>query len=236
MNYLYLLLNLGSISIPFIFSFHPKLRFYKFWKSLLFALVITMTVFISWDIIFTQIGIWGFNQDYFLGFQIANLPIEEWLFFICIPYACVFTHYALLKYMPYLKLSERLAKIIVVLLILTLVTTALIHLDKWYTSINFLFASALIVLVQFNNKNLFRTYFWTFLVMLLPFFIVNGILTGSYIESEVVWYNNAETLGIRLATIPIEDTVYAFSLILMNLFLNEFFQVLIDKKKHRINS
>jgi lycopene cyclase domain-containing protein len=55
--------------------------------------------------------------------------------------------------------------------------------------------------------------------MLIPFFIVNGILTGSFIENEVVWYNDFENLGIRLFTIPIEDTVYAFTLILLNLFV-----------------
>jgi lycopene cyclase domain-containing protein len=60
--------------------------------------------------------------------------------------------------------------------------------------------------------------------MLIPFFIVNGILTGSFIENEVVWYNNSENLGIRLFTIPIEDTIYALSLILTNLALTEYFQ------------
>jgi lycopene cyclase domain-containing protein len=55
--------------------------------------------------------------------------------------------------------------------------------------------------------------------MLIPFFIVNGILTGTGIENEVVWYNNDENLGIRMLTIPIEDSVFAFSLILLNLLL-----------------
>jgi lycopene cyclase domain-containing protein len=60
--------------------------------------------------------------------------------------------------------------------------------------------------------------------MLIPFFIVNGILTGSFIENEVVWYSADEIIGIRLFTIPIEDTVYAFTLILTNLALVEFFE------------
>ena len=60
--------------------------------------------------------------------------------------------------------------------------------------------------------------------MLIPFFLVNGILTGSFIEEQVVWYNNSENLNLRVFTIPIEDTIYAFSLILTNLVLTEYFQ------------
>jgi lycopene cyclase domain-containing protein len=65
--------------------------------------------------------------------------------------------------------------------------------------------------------------------MLIPFFIVNGVLTGSWIESQVVWYNNAENLGIRMGTIPVEDSIYAYSMILMNLFFFEYFT---QKSKH----
>ncbi|GIR49788.1 MAG: hypothetical protein CM15mP58_18850 [Burkholderiaceae bacterium] len=50
-----------------------------------------------------------------------------------------------------------------------------------------------------------------FLVMLIPFFIVNGVLTGSWIVDQVVWYNDTENLGLRISTIPIEDGIYAYS-------------------------
>jgi lycopene cyclase domain-containing protein len=53
---------------------------------------------------------------------------------------------------------------------------------------------------------------------------VNGVLTGTGIEEPVVWYNNAENLGIRLLTIPIEDIGYAFTMIYGNVFLIEKFK------------
>ncbi len=219
MNHLYLLLNLGSVSIPFIFSFHPKLKFYTYWKSLFLSILITMCIFIPWDVIFTNNGFWGFNEAYFLGSKIFGLPIEEWLFFICIPYACVFTHYALLFYFPNKKISLKNVKIISYLFVAILLLTIIFNYNKWYTLVNFTYAIILITIILKTNIELLQTYFLTFLVMLIPFFIVNGILTGSFIENEVVWYNNDENLGIRLFTIPIEDTIYAFSLILTNLYI-----------------
>ena len=68
-----------------------------------------------------------------------------------------------------------------------------------------------------------RNFYPAFLVILIPFFLVNGILTGSFIEEEVVWYNNAENLGFRIFTIPVEDIFYALGLILLTVFLTELF-------------
>jgi lycopene cyclase domain-containing protein len=184
--------------------------------------MLTMGVFIPWDVIFTINGVWGFNSDYFLGFEIFSLPLEEWLFFVCIPFACVFTHYALLLYFPNLKLNKVATKAISISLVLILFILALANYDKWYTLVNFSLAIPLTWLIYKYNPQLLQHFFLTFLVMLIPFFIVNGVLTGSWIDNQVVWYNDAENLGIRVGTIPLEDSIYAYSMILMNLYFFEY--------------
>lgn len=223
MNSLYLWLNIGSIAVPLLYSFHPKLQLYKKFHWLLLSLMLTMGVFIPWDVIFTINGVWGFNSDYFLGFEIFSLPLEEWLFFICIPFACVFTHYALLLYFPNLKLNKVATRAISISLVLILFILALANYDKWYTLVNFSLAIPLTWLVYKYNPQLLQHFFLTFLVMLIPFFIVNGVLTGSWIDNQVVWYNDAENLGMRMGTIPVEDSIYAYSMILMNLYYYEYF-------------
>ena len=216
-------LNIGSVVIPFIYSFHPKLQLYKKFHWLLLSLLLTMGVFIPWDIVFTVNGIWGFNPDYFLDTEILDLPLEEWLFFICIPFACVFTHYALLIYFPKMKLNIANTKRLAIGLITVLSVVTLFNFDKWYTLVNFSLAIPLTLIVLKYNSKLLQRFFLTFLVMLIPFFIVNGVLTGSWIVDQVVWYNDTENLGLRISTIPIEDGIYAYSMILMNLFFFEYF-------------
>lgn len=224
MNYLYLVLNISSLIIPFLFSFHPKIKLYKIWKPLFIAIGFTMVIYIIWDVIFTKIGIWGFNENYFLGIKFFNLPIEEWLFFICIPYACIFMHYALLVYLPNMILTKKATQITLIILIILFISIMVINYNKWYTLINFGYAILLILIVKKYNFKLFQQYLFTFLFMLIPFFLINGILTGSFIHNEVVWYNNNENLGIRIVTIPVEDIIYAFTLILTNLFILQLLQ------------
>jgi lycopene cyclase domain-containing protein len=224
MWHLYLLLNLSSLSIPFLFSFHPKLRFYKLWKYFFPATFIMMAFFIPWDINFTQNGIWGFNEKYLSGIKLGNLPLEEWLFFICIPYACIFTIYAFKNMLPKFSISEKTTQIVYFLLQTILIATLLYFYDRLYTAVNFGYAIVLLALVYNYKRETLQVFFPIFLILLVPFFIVNGFLTGSWIHEEVVWYNNAENLGIRIGSVPIEDSIYALTMLLTIYILMEKFK------------
>jgi lycopene cyclase domain-containing protein len=223
-KYLYLLLNIFAISIPLAASFYPKHNFSKKWRYLLPAIVVPGAGFIIWDIWFTEMGIWGFNERYLTGITLVNLPLEEWLFFVTIPYACVFTYHSL-AYLVNKDWLGPFAQGISYFLIGFLIILAILHFGKWYTSLTFILLSLYLLfhVVVFKRPFLGRFYF-TFLCILIPFFLINGILTGSFIEEQVVWYNEDHFMGFRMGTIPVEDTFYGMLLLLLNVSIFEWLQ------------
>tara|TARA_R110002050_G_scaffold204327_1_gene339598 strand:- start:86406 stop:87098 length:693 start_codon:yes stop_codon:yes gene_type:complete len=228
---LYWIVNLLAISVPFLVSFHPRIQLHKKWSLLFSAIIISLIPFVLWDIWFTQSGFWGFNENYLSGHYLLDLPVEEWFFFIAIPYACIFTHYALTTLWHSVKISNQSVNIITVVLLVLMLVLAVMYHERMYTLVDMVFGIIVLVFAYVIDASLLRKFYLTFLVMLLPFFVVNGVLTGSGIEGEVVWYNNAQNIGFRIGTIPIEDIIYAFSLIILNLVL---FQLL-DRYKRKSN-
>ncbi|WP_366183926.1 lycopene cyclase domain-containing protein [Flavobacterium ovatum] len=216
---LYLILNIASFIIPFLYSFEKRMQFSKRWKSFFPALLLTAAFFIVWDIFFTKIGVWHFNPRYHTGIEILGLPIEEWLFFICIPYASLFIHFAFHYFLPKAALSDTTVIRIYGLIVIIVLPVLIWNWGKWYTTVNYSLLLILVTYTVLKAPQILNTFFITFLIILIPFAIVNGILTGSFIAEPVVFYNDAENLGIRLGTIPIEDIGYAFSMLLMTLVI-----------------
>lgn len=227
-HYLYLTVDILTILLPFLFSFHPKANFAKKWKYLWLAIALPAILFLLWDEYFTQLGVWGFNPTYLTGIYIGHLPLEELMFFICVPYACVFTYEAL-NYLIKKDYFAPYQKTISIVLVIAMLSVGTFSLDKWYTATTFFGLAIYISILQFVVKSTFLSrFYFSYMIVLIPFFMVNGILTGSFIEGEVVWYNNAENLGIRMGTIPVEDTFYGMLLLMMNVSIFEWLQ---PKKK-----
>lgn len=224
MKYLYLLIDLCTVIIPLLFSFHPKINFYKEWRWFIPANIATAAIFITWDMVFTRAGVWGFNENYITGIYFYNLPIEEVLFFICIPYACVFTYYCLDRFYT-IQRDLKTENIILVSLSMLLLVTGTCFYSRRYTSSVFISLPILLIVIKyFIKKDWLCKLFIIYPVLLMPFFIVNGILTGTGLEQPVVWYNDNENMGLRILTIPVEDIFYGLELIVLNIFFYKLFR------------
>jgi lycopene cyclase domain-containing protein len=215
-RYTYLLVDFFCVLFPFIFSFHPKINFHKQWRYFIIPCLLAALFFLVWDVLFTNAGVWSFNHSRTIGIYLFGLPAEEYLFFFCVPYACVFTYYCMTLFFNFSSIGKA-AQVITWLLICLLTITALFHLQQLYTSITFLLLALCLLLICLIRKTSYLSAFYvSFFIILIPFFISNGILTGSVIATPVVLYNDHFNLGIRLFTIPVEDTFYGMLLLLMN--------------------
>ena len=220
-KYLYLFLDIATLVIPLLASFYPKHSYYKNWISLFKAIVIVAVAFLIWDAFFTGLGVWGFNATYLSGVFLGNLPIEEVLFFFCIPYSSVFVYFSM-EYLLKKNYFKSIHHFISVTLILMGLVLLVFNYNKWYTASTFSLLVVYLVCNLILKRDLSLHYF-AYSVTLVFFFIVNGVLTGSFISEPVVWYDDAQNLGVRLGTIPFEDVFYGFLLIALVIdFFNYF--------------
>ena len=134
----------------------------------------------------------------------------------------------MLKYFVKNPPFTRIAKPLTYALIVFFLIVAFSNMDRQYTFVNFLVAAITLMVhwIIFGKQHLGRFYL-TYLVHLIPFLLVNGVLTAI----PVVEYNDMENLGIRLGTIPIEDTVYSMSLLFMNLSIFEYLLAKVKQPK-----
>lgn len=222
--YTYLLVNLLSMLFPFLFSFHPRLRFSRHFGPVFTAITAIALPFLVWDHFFTAAGNWSFSPRHTLGPHLFALPLEEVLFFFCIPFACLFIYHVLKVTKTRLPLPEAgpraaLFPAAVGALALGLLLLAALHLERAYTAWVFsLSGLALLLGLRIWTRERWSFFLAAYLFHLIPFFLVNGILTSL----PVVSYNDAENLGIRIYTIPVEDMAYSFLLLFGNMALYEF--------------
>ena len=209
---LYGYLIIGAFIGPLLLSFDKKVAFYKNIKFFILGLLFTATFFLVWDEAFTINKIWGFNPRYLWGIYLGHLPLEEVLFFFIVPYNCVFIHQVLKVYFPDVKLKNWGTRFFVLLGISSLVLTVF-YFKNWYTFTTCLITFCCCVYALAMKPSWLGNFAFTYCVCLLPFFIVNGALTGAFTTEPIVWYSEKHIIGWRMTTIPFEDLYYNFSML-----------------------
>ncbi len=205
--YLYLYLMLFTLSAPLIRGFEPRIAYYRKWKALFPALLLVAIPFWLWDYYFTVWGVWGFNKQYLLGYYIAGLPLEEVLFFLIVPFTCIFC-YEVFNYFIVKDYLSPIARPFTLFFGLFLLAVGLFNPTKAYTLWACGGAGLFLIGQAIAGHEKLGRFWFMWVVILLPKLLVNGALTGSFTPQPVVWYNDEENLGLRLFTIPLEDFAY----------------------------
>lgn len=212
----YLLLDILYLAIPLSLSFSGKAPFFRKWKYLGISTLVTGIIFFSWDVVFTSMGIWEFNPDRLAGPFILNVPLEQALFYICMPYAAVFVYHTLTHaierdyiYFHHELISSGLSVIFMVL--------GIFHMDKAFTGTVFVISGIFLAfqMIVLKPRYMSRFYFATPLILLL--LIPHALLiTGQFSIQLVVWHDIRETMGIRLGTAPVEVLLFGWLIVLVN--------------------
>jgi lycopene cyclase domain-containing protein len=225
----YLIILLLSLAFPLGYTIFKR-DLIKDWKALALSTSLVALAFLAWDNKFTHFEVWGFNDDYCLGLYFGEIPLEEILFFLIIPFCSLFIHFALIHLRPRLTLTPTTTRAITIALLVLTFTLAITNWSRSYTVVNFSILTVVLILAILFKRTILSRFYISFLIILGPFLLVNGALTGAFTDEPVVWYDNHENIGIRLITIPLEDIGYAFSMLMSNLILFDVF-----RKKSTLN-
>jgi lycopene cyclase domain-containing protein len=212
--YLYLLIDLAIIIFPLAISFEGKrINYLSKIKSVALSTLIVSTVYIIWDVFATSRGHWSFNSDYLVGLSFLGLPLEEILFFITVPFSCLFAYEALVYFLKdaRMPLPDKLLPIIGVAIALL----SIAFFRNEYTFLALLSVGLSILAVSMLDRTFFSSrLYWAYIaVTFMLFFIFNFLLTSL----PIVEYSDLATTGLRVTTIPIEDFMFNFSMLTLYL-------------------
>jgi lycopene cyclase domain-containing protein len=209
----YLTINIIIIAFPLFFSFLPFLGLIKNLKALAVSIISVGLLFFIWDSFVTFRGDWMFNPAHITGLKLLNLPIEEALFFITVPFSCIFLYEGLARYFK--ESTVLYSRKLYIFLGYISFMAALIFYYRGYTCIVLAVLGITMFLAAYILKDVFssRIYWLWMLCGMTLFFVFNYFLTSI----PVVLYNPYAITNIRILTIPIEDFLYNFSMLTLYL-------------------
>ncbi len=215
---LYFWIIISIVSIPLLLSFERRISYFKKWPNVFSSIFLVGSFYVAWDMIATWVKDWSFNSAYVGSFKIVNLPIEEVLFFVVVPFSCIFI-YEVICYFSKKNDDVEYNKNIIYIFIVFLMALALRFQDQSYTAMSLILLAGFFFLsVNFFKGIVFKKNFFAYiLICYAPFLVFNGILTGI----PVVSYNSASIWGARILSIPVEDFIYNFTFLGFSLIVYE---------------
>lgn len=218
-NYIFLgILVLISIA-PLILTIKGKYDFAKKLRYGMPAIFISGFMFLLWDIRFTQVGIWSYDAEYTIGIFHKGLPLEQWIFYLVFPYTALLIYEIISNRFRSIDLNN-IFTAISLLLILVFAVVAYMFRMRIYTFFSFLFTTIYLGYTIFRKqfKPHLTHYFFTFLAILIPYFILYGYLTWNL----AIEYHQEQVLNVWIGMMPVENIVFLFLLLLINITVYEY--------------
>jgi len=222
----YLILDFLIIAFPLIFSFKWKFKYYKFFKPLAASIIIVGISYIIWDLIVTYRGDWGFNKDFLIGIKFFDLPIEEILFFVVVPFACIFIYENLVFFIKDKKIAFN--KWFYIGIAGVFIAVGILFRNQDYTILSMFSCALFFIVAATMMPDILKSMnYWLYIVVsFLPFIIFNYFLTSLIVvwyNPNAIWGGNGAWNG-RFFTIPFEDFFYNFAMLSFYLMVYLYFR------------
>ncbi len=220
-KHIYSIIALVSVAGPVALSFDEKIHFWTHAPAVGLAILTVGLLYLLWDAYVTARGDWQFNPVYTGSFRIAGLPIGEILFFIAIPYACLFVYEVVVGYFGTTTWFE-VDPVSLYAGAMVFVGAAWLFRNLGYTFIAMISVAVFLSTLALSNPALVGTsafWIWTALSFVL-FVLVDGLYTWL----PTIFYNPKAMWGLRVGTIPLEDFFYNLSYLGLTLSFYLFFE------------
>jgi lycopene cyclase domain-containing protein len=206
---LYVLLDLLILAAPVALSFDRKVRYMRRWPAVLGSALLIVVAYGIWDAWMSFRGDWSFNPRYAGQLRLFWLPPGEWLFFLAVPFSCLFIYEVVRAYLP--EKQWRVHPAWWLPPITALLALAVVFRQQNYTSTVLISAAVFLAYAAVLLPGLLGSrHFWLALLLTyVPFLVFNGLLTAL----PVVLYSPRAIWGVRLYTIPLEDFFFSFSML-----------------------
>ena len=223
----YLVFNIIVISGPLFFGSLKRFYFWNYWKQALLSVIISAIPFLFWDTSVTDRH-WFFVISNPIIIRNIVMEVEEILFFITVPFACLFTWEMVKRHSNppiFRKIKINRTSITYIAIFFLVVSIFAINNGKEYTFLSSLFFVASILYDRLWGASILTSDKFPFFFILISLFtlVFNGYLTWR----PIVTYDIIYQLDFRIFTIPVEDFFFGYALLI---FCTSIFEKMISNK------
>ncbi len=220
MHYIFLIINLFLVVIPFCLLLNKSVFKLKALQSAILPAVITAVVFSTIGALLIYLNVFNFNNSFLINVFIGALPIEYCLFSFSFSFVAICFY----NYLNSLFLNNNLQKFslsVSNLLLGVCIAILFFSYAKWYPAITFSLLLLLLFYIEYVNKLRFMYRFYrAFFLCLILFYACYGLLCNL----PIIQYNANQTMVLKIYAIPLESHFFTLLMCLFAVYLLELFK------------
>ncbi len=218
-NFAFLLTLAGVVAIFLGVGLNKRLNVYSSVKYMFPAIAFSAAILIMIDLQFAKLAVWSYHPKYVLGINLLDLPVEEWLFYIVVPFLGIFIYEFVKQQFSRFEYPNFSLLLSFIVLVLVGITSYSSH-SKTYPFFLFFLITIYLGYTIFRNrfKTHYTKFYLSYILLLVPFILIEKVLIGL----PIIEYNDVYFLGAQLFSVPIENFASLFLLHIITITVYEY--------------